>query len=43
MDAIFSLSRPAFEMVAQRDRLEFKIEGKRIALEGLPETDHEDE
>jgi hypothetical protein len=25
-------------MVAQKDRLEFKIEGKRIALEALPET-----
>lgn len=43
MDAIFSLSRPALEMLAQKDGLEFKIEGKRIALEALPETDHEDE
>jgi len=41
MDAIFSLSRPAFEMVAQKDRLEFKVEGKRIVLEALPETDPE--
>ncbi|TKB85281.1 MAG: hypothetical protein E8D44_05220 [Nitrospira sp.] len=43
MDAIFALSRPALEMVAQKDCLEFKIEGKRIALEALPETGHEDE
>jgi DNA-binding transcriptional MerR regulator len=41
MDAIFSLSRPAFEMVSQKDRLEFKIEGKRIVLEALPENDPE--
>lgn len=43
MDSIFSLSRPALEMVVHKTHLEFKVDGKRIALEAVPETDHEHE
>ncbi len=43
MDSIFSLSRPALEIVAHKTHLEFKVEGKRILLEALPETNHNDE
>lgn len=43
MDAILVLSRPTLEMVAHKHQIEFKVDGKRIALETLPETNHDDE
>jgi DNA-binding transcriptional MerR regulator len=43
MDVILALSRAPLEMVAQKTHLEFKVEGKWVALEAVPEHDHKGE